>query len=163
MSHSHQPVRHLLKQVEIYKSKRAKRDVRPEWVTEFIDSVADLFDPMTDVGRVGFDCRLSEDCWHVDLFLGSTEMVGGADDGRSEHTNFRFDLKRLLQRFSSIERFDWHSVSLVGNADDDGAGSHVTIDGYVQQHRLRLDVRSVPPSAAGPGFKVYPDGRCDIA
>ena len=160
------PVRHLLKQVEIYKSKRAQRDVRPAWVTEFINSVADLFEPMTDVGRVGFDCRFLEDCWRVDLFLGSTEVVGGPNDGRAEHTNFRFDMKPLLEKFTDIARFDWHSLAPDSgdpNADDAAMGSHVTIEGHVASNLLRLHVCSIPPNTAGPGFKLYPDGRCDIA
>lgn len=161
MSHSHMPIRHLLKQVEIFKSKRAQRDVRPQWVTQFIDEVADLFEPMTDVGRVGFDCRLAEECWFVSLFLGSTEVVGGPEDGQSHYTNFRFDLSPLLERFSRIERFAWNSLPHQSESDDHG--SYITIEGHLEENRLRLDIRSIPPETAGPGFKVYPNGRYDIA
>ena len=157
------PIRHLLKQVEIFKQTRANRDVRPDWVTRFIDEVADLFDPMTEVGRVGFDCRMDEDCWLVGLFLGSTEIIGGPDDGQSHYTNFQFDLMGLLDKFSSIERLDWHSLPHPEQTEDPNLGSYVTIDGHIDQNRLRLDIRSIPPETAGPGFKVYPDGRCDIA
>ncbi len=163
MSHSHMPIRHLLKQVEIFKSKRSQRDVRPAWVTSFIDEIADLFEPMTDVGRVGFDCHLAEDCWFVGLFLGCTEIVGGPDDGQSQFSSFRFDLMPLLERFSNVDRFEWHSVPHLESAGDSNVGSYITIDGHVAENRLRLDIRSIPPETAGPGFKAYADGRYDIA
>ena len=98
------PVKHLLKQAETYRSQRAARDTRPQWVTEFINEAAELFTPVTGVGRVGFDCHLAEDCWVVAMYLGSTEVVGGKDDGHSRHTDFEFDLLELAGRFTEIRR-----------------------------------------------------------
>jgi hypothetical protein len=156
-------VRHLLKQVEIYKSKRSQRDVRPEWVTAFIDEVAELFDPVADEGRVGFDCHLSEEGWSVGLYLGGTELVGGPRDGQSQHAGFQFDLLPLLDRFSEIERFRW-SVFPEGREEGDATAlSFVTIEGRVRDNRLRLRIHSIPPADAGPGFRQFPDGRCEPA
>lgn len=160
MSHSHIPVRHLLKQVEIYRATRAGRDGRPGWVTDFIDRVAELFEPFTDVGRVGFECQLDEDRWVIGMYLGTTEIVGGPEDGFSRATNFQFDLGSLLQRFGEIDRFLWSAFPDSG-ADDAQARSFVTIDGRVEGRPLRLRIFSVPPRDAGPGFRQYADGRRD--
>lgn len=159
MSHSHLPVRHLLKQIEIYKSKRAQRGIRPEWLTTFIEDVAELFEPVADDGRVGFDCQLAEEGWTVALYLGGTEMVGGPEDGQSQYTGFQFDLLQLIDRFSEIERFRWSAFPEGSDLHEGASLSLVTIEGVVGDQWLRLRIHSVPPTDAGPGFRQFPDGR----
>ena len=161
MGHSHLPVRHLIKQVEIYRSTRSQRDVRPEWVTAFIERIADLFEPLADEGRVGFDCHLSEEGWTVGLYLGGTEIVGGPEDGESRYAGFQFDLLPLLDQFSEIERFRW-SAFPDGSAGAVAASlAFVTIEGLVGDQRLRLRIQSTPPADAGPAFRQFPDGRIE--
>ncbi|MEM9701617.1 MAG: hypothetical protein AAF907_04150, partial [Planctomycetota bacterium] len=36
---------------------------RPEWLREFIDAAAELFDPIAGLGRVGFRTEPSEEGW----------------------------------------------------------------------------------------------------
>lgn len=163
MSHSHLPVQHLLKQVEIYRSKRSQRDVRPDWLTAFIDAIAELFEPVEDDGRVGFDCHPGEDGWTVGVYLGRTEIVGGPDDGQSRYAGFRFDLLPLLEQFSEIERFRWSAFPDGGEDEDAALLSFVTIEGCVQDQSLRLRICAIPPADAGPGFRQYPDGRREPA
>ena len=159
MSHSHIPVQHLLKQVEVYRAKRSNRDSRPDWVTELIGQVTDLFEPFSDLGRVGFDCKFDEDRWTVGMFLGSTEMVGGRDDGRSMPADFEFDLHRLISLFGHIDLLVWSALPN-GGADDDLIGSSfVTVEGIVEDYPIRLQIHSCPPPDAGPGFHQFSDGR----
>lgn len=157
MTHSHLPVEHLLKQVEAYKSTRQRRGIRPDWVTRIVHQMADLFEPTSEVGRVGYVCELIDDCWTVRMYLGSTEVVGGAEDGQSKNTDFQFDLHRLIERFAEIERFRLGTYS----AHNAGSTSRsiVAIDGQVGENRIRLEVHTVPPADAEPGFRLYPDGR----
>ena len=161
MSHSHIPVQHLLKQVELYKAKRNNRDVRPGWVTEFVEQVAELFEPLEDDGRVGFDCQLCEQRWQVSLFLGATEQVGGQDDGRLEYANFQFDLKRLLDCFEEIDRFRWTAYPAGLDGEDETSPSSITLDGRVAGESLRLQIHSHPPQDAGPGFRRSKGGRSE--
>ena len=163
MSHSHLPVQHLLKQVQIYKSQRNQRGARPDWLTAFIEDVAELFEPVDEEGRVGFDCQLVEDGWTVGLYLGGTEIVGGPRDGGSQHAGFQFELLTLLDRFSDIERFRWSVFPDCGEEPDATALSFVTIEGRVQENWLRLRIYSVPHADAGPGFRQFPDGRREPA
>lgn len=161
MSHSHIPVKHLLKQVELYREKRHNRDVRPDWVTTLVDRVAELFEPLADVGRVGFDCQLADDHWCVGLFLGTTEVVGGPEDGRAQPANFEFNLRRLIGLFTKIEGLLWQAFP-DGAEGRTSPHSVVTLEGVFEQNPVRVQLFSVPPDAAGPGLRQYTDGRCDI-
>lgn len=164
MTHSHMPVRHLLRQVEIYRARREQgeqNDVRPEWITEFIETVADLFEPLADDGRAGFDCRLVDELWVVEMFLGGTELVGGARDGQTRYTNFQFDLHALTKCFDTIERFRWNAIPETVDETGGLPRSSVMIEGGVGEESLRLHVYSLPPEDAGPGFREHTDGRVE--
>lgn len=158
MSKSHiSAINHLLKQVELNRAKKAQRDLRPAWLTDFIDDVIDLFDPLSDVARVGFDARL-EDCWRVSLYLGNTELVGGSDDGLARHTNFEFDVLGLLDRFAHLDQFSWTAIP-EPTADASESSSWLTAKGITCGHQpLLLEVFSIPPADAGPGFHKFPNG-----
>jgi hypothetical protein len=160
VSHSHIPVKHLLKQVEVYRAKRNNRDARPEWAAALIDRAAELFEPLEGVGRVGFDCQLADDRWRVGMFLGATEIVGGPSDGKSRHTNFRFDLQQLAEMFSRIESMTWQALPENGEVGQGWPFSSVTIDGIYEGNPVRLQLFSIPPAEAGPGLRAYPDGQC---
>lgn len=158
VSHSHIPVNHLLKQLEIRRAQRESRDLRPVWLTELINRTVEFFEPLSDVARVGYDCRATEDMWQVGLYLGTTEVVGGSRDGQSRPTNFQFDLSQLLDLFSSIERFHWYALPDAAEDDEEAASSYVLLEGHVGENPVRMLIHSVPPTAAGPGFRSYPDG-----
>ena len=155
------PVLHLLKQVEIYRAKRTNRDSRPSWVTELIGQIAELFEPVSEVGRVGFDCQFDEDRWTIGMFLGNTEVVGGMDDGRSVPADFDFDLQRLISLFGHVDLLVWSAWPNGGATEETKDRSFITIEGIVESNPVRLQIHSVPPSDAGPGFHQFSDGRCE--
>ncbi|MEX0704920.1 MAG: hypothetical protein WD069_22665 [Planctomycetales bacterium] len=161
MVHSHLPVRHLMKQIENFQPKGSDRDVRPAWVSRLIDRVAELFEPLEGIGRVGFDCHLSDECWIVEMYLGSTELVGGPGDGQRRMSDFRFDLLALVELFGPIERFRWTALCAAdGEVENVAAGpSSITVEGRIDDNPVRLQLYSVPPPDTGPGFRRYPDGR----
>lgn len=154
------PVQHLLKQVEIYRSKRESRKLRPDWLDQFIHQIAELFEPITADGRVGFDCQASDDRWNVCMYLGSAEVIGGPADGQSRHTNFQFNLLQLIDMFDAVHSLSWNAYpdSHVPTFEDKPC-SCVTIEGEVVSTSLTLQIDSVPPQEAGPGFHEYPDGN----
>lgn len=155
------PVQHLLKQVEIYRARRQNRDIRPDWVTRLIERTTDLFEPLAELGRVGFDCRLEDELmggvWSVDLYLGSTEVVGGREDGRALPAGFDFDLQRLVALFDRVDRLIWKARP----AEDDP--SLVSLAGAVDDNPVQLQILAVPPADAGPGFRQYTDGSLEPA
>ncbi len=149
------PVQHLLKQLENYQP-RQTRDVRPDWVTGFINQTADLFEPLADVGRVGFDCRLAENCWEVDIYLGRMEMMGGAEDGQAHPTGFMFDLQTLLNQFDVVHHFEF--VALPHETDGSQIRASVAMIGAIQENELKVQIYSLPPETVGPGLRCFPDG-----
>ncbi|MFK7778578.1 MAG: hypothetical protein QM501_10790 [Gimesia sp.] len=161
MAHSHLPIQHLMKQMENYSSKQNNIKCRPAWLTSFVDEVAEIFNPTMDLGRVGFDCQFSEEFWEIGLFLGSTEIVGGQRDGQFTAAGFQYDLLQLLDRFESVNRFHFNFPEQADSeSTNDTASAYITIEGHLADLELvRLNVYSIPPEAAGPGFRQSQDGK----
>lgn len=157
MAHSHLLVQHLLKQLEHHKRERNKRELRPEWLSVFIHQAAAVFEPLRGVARVGSDCELTSDGWEVRLYLGSTEIVGGKDDGHTQLVSFDLDFDRLSQVFTRLDEFRW---SVAGGIDGTNS-SFVTMTGFVDDHPIRLKVYSRPPLEAGPAFRQNIHGKLD--
>ena len=149
-----------MKQMESWQPGQNRRDSRPAWLTGLIEEFADIFEPLTGVARVGFDCRLEEDCWVARMYLGATEIVGGSRDGQTQAMPFELDLHRLLNRFSDVEEFFW-SVFPESAADVDEVQAYVTIGGKVDDNAVRFHLFAVSPEDVGPGMRVYPDGHFD--
>jgi hypothetical protein len=151
----------LLHQIDSQDPNRPSRDIRPDWLTSFIDDAADLFEPLPGVARVGFQSELSENGWVVGLYLGRVEIIGGRHDGETQPVNFEFDLRALLGRFQVVDEFVFGAFPRSHDAPSVSARSFVTIAGIVGENPLRLQIYSLPPDHAGPGLKEFADGRCE--
>ncbi len=159
VSHSHIPIKHFLKQIETYTPNRGNRDVRPEWVTQLIDNVADLLVPLDGIARVGFDTLPEEELWVVRMYLGTTEIVGGPDDGEYRHVDFEVDLKELTNEFEQIHEIAFRALP---GTERDGrfhAQSKLVVHGLVCGNAVRMELCAVPPQEAGPGLKQFADGN----
>lgn len=157
MPHSHLLVHHLLKQLENHQRDRRERDRRPEWLSTLVHQTAALFEPLSGVARVGYQCELTPDGWEARLYLGSTEIVGGRDDGRSRLISFEFDFARLSEGFTRLDEFRWNVCS----AGDGSSSSFVTLCGNVDGNSIRLKIYSRPPQDVGPAFRERPDGTLE--
>ncbi|MEK6256985.1 MAG: hypothetical protein AABP62_00070 [Planctomycetota bacterium] len=157
MSHSHLLVHHLLKQLELHKRDRKERDRRPEWLSAFVHQTAALFEPLSGVAKVGYQCELTSIGWEARLYLGSTEIVGGRDDGQSRLISFEFDFARLTEGFTRVDEFRWNVCSTT----DGSTGSFVTLRGHVDDHPISLKIYSRPPRDAGPAFLQRSDGTLE--
>ena len=163
MSHSHIPVKHLLKQLETYRSTRRNRDIRPDWLTGLIGRLSELFEPEDQVARVGFECRLTEEAWELLLFLGSTEIVGGPDDGKTRLANFRLDLLALMDNFTEIDHVEWLARPQMEADKAESTASLLQIAGRINEEPLRLMIFAVPPADVGPGIRKHQNGNCEPA
>lgn len=163
LSHSHIPVKHLLKQLEIYRSTRKNRSIRPQWLTDLIGRVSELFDPAEDVARVGFECRLTEEAWELRLFLGSTEIVGGSEDGQTRFANFRFDVLTLIDNFTQVDQIEWNAQPLPRTDEAEPNRSFLQIAGCIDEQPLRLLIFAAPPAGVGPGIRAHQNGDCEPA
>lgn len=173
MPHAHLTVNHLLKHLETHRGQRIARDRRPTWLTEVIDAAADLFDPASGLGRVGFECQPTEAGWVAILYLGSEEFVGGPDDGRHQPADFRFDVLSVTKLFEQVHEIAFDAFPSVTNAEDTlgaenappptAAGVRLTVRGLVAQSPLTLHVHAMPPESARPGFRRFPNGRREVS
>ena len=157
MSHSHLLIHHLLKQLENHKRERKDRDRRPQWLTSLIHNASALFEPLAGVARVGCQCELSPDGWEARLYLGSTEVIGGREDGRSHLISFEFNFGKLAALFTRLDEFRWN----VCTSADGSAGSFVTLQGIVGEQVVCLKIYSKPPRDVGPAFRLLPDGTLE--
>ncbi len=150
----------LLQQLDALASRRRNKDRRPEWLRHLVQQVADLFEPLCDVARVGYDCRLDEQGWLVRMYLGTSEIIGGPRDGQIEHASFRLDITRLIPLFDAIDRLEWYSIS---NADPDsgdpGTRCLLTLTGRTPtEDRVQLELLAEPPRYAPSGLHITASG-----
>jgi hypothetical protein len=157
LAHPHLLVQHLLKQLEIHKRDKQSRSRRPEWLSVFVHQVAALFEPLSGVGRVGSQCEFADDRWEVRLYLGSTEIVGGKNDGYSQLLSYELDFVRLRDAFTRLDEFRWN----VGASSEGGNSSFVVLRGLIDQYPVCLKIYSRPPKEAGPAFRQNADGTLD--
>ncbi len=153
-------IEELLEQMEQYRLRREHRDYRPDWLKQFVHQAAGLFEPLGELGRVGFDCQVDEHGWIVCLYLGATETVGGPLDGHIDHASFRLDLNELQRLFGTVHRMEWYSV-----ANPDSRTAEQTIRSLVSVHgvltggnEIKLELMAVPPDFVGPGLHCRPNG-----
>ena len=161
MSHSHIALQHLISKIDSA-GPRPKRSAGPVWLAEFVDRIAELFEPFVDVGRVGYECAPTTERWEISMYLGNTEVVGGRVDGQVRPVAFQFDLVRLETVFDRIDDCRWSAFPAGTVADDAEAPgcerSDLTINGRYRENVLKLRVFGTPPAEAAPGLRQYADG-----
>jgi len=148
-------IEELLQQMEDYRTRREQREHRPDWLQDFIRNAARLFEPLSTVGRVGYDCQADERGWTVTMYLGTTEIIGGPKDGQIEHAGFGLDVQQLMAMFQTIHRFEWFSIS---NESDDrfneSTRSVLSLRGELAEEGfVQLELLASPPKYVGPGIK----------
>jgi hypothetical protein len=153
-------IEELLEQMEQYRLRREQRDYRPGWLRQFVELAAGLFEPLTNVGRVGYDCQVDERGWTICLYLGTTEIIGGPRDGQIDHASFCIDVLQLQKLFENIDRLEWFSVS--SSVADSGPApirSLLSVHGKVPGGGLvRLELLGMPPNVVKPGLHLRTDG-----
>lgn len=162
MTHSHVPVAHLLRQLELYSEKSSSTgDLRPPWLLAFIEDVAQLFAPVTETARVGFISQPDgEGGWCVTLFLGAIQAVGGPRDGERRFCDFAIDLLGVQERFERIDSCVWNATPQAFREGQLPTAADVVIVGEVNGARLELRLLLSPPEDTRPGMLWdYRSGR----
>lgn len=163
MAKSYLPVRHLIRQLE--QEGRTPGLTLPGWLVAFIDDVSQLFEPYRGVARAGYECVQIGQEWEVSLYLGSTETMGGADDGRLAPVNFRFDLKGISDKFDTITNFVWNALPDSGEffEEEEAMVSFIAVEGTKNGATLRLQLHATSPLDSGPGLRKFADGEVALA
>ena len=160
VSHSHLALQHLIWKIESPEY-RAARNSGPLWLPEFVDQVAELFEPFVDVGRVGFECSPGADRWEISMYLGQTELLGGRFDGQTRAVAFQFDLLALSGLFTKVLALQWNAFP--ATQDEEGQEpstewSFINVVGTYAESTVRLKIYGTPPRDAGPGMRQLADG-----
>ncbi len=164
VSDSHLSVRHLLRQMEDRRTDRSRGLQLPEWLQAFIGAAAECLEPESDEARAGYVCSCTDNGWQVTLFLGMTEIVGGADDGAHLPTGFRVDLDAIRKCFDRVDHDIWEGAPSGSDSNPVGVDrAAVIIDGVLQGQPLRLELALRPPEGVGPGLLRDAEGRCTPA
>ena len=144
----------LLQQLGEYEAKKEFRDNRPEWLEAFVHQISEIFEPLSSVGRVGFECQADERGWLVSMFLGTTEMIGGPRDGQIDHAGFVIDIIQLQKQFASVDRFEWYSVKEPDSRFNEPIRSLLVMSGQLETgQNIRLELLSSPPKYIDAGLK----------
>ncbi len=159
MAHSHMSFQHFLKQIQTKRNSKKQTNIQPEWVSAFVDQVADLFVPLDKDGRVGYECKMNDRGWKIKMFLGMTEIIGGQHDGSSHPANFEFDVSQLISIFDKIDIMKWETYPDSTDPNHYQNHSLVIVEGMLEEHFVQLELHSVPPGDIGPGFKEFPNGE----
>lgn len=159
MSHSHLALQHWINKIDS-PGYRRQRSSGPVWLPEFVDQIAELFEPFVDIGRVGYECSPSDERWEISMFLGGTELVGGKADGEIRTVAFQFNLTTLQTVFDNIEEFSWNAFPAGTFAEGANARdrSFVAVTGRYRDSVVRLRIHCTAPQETGPGMRQYPDG-----
>ena len=124
----------------------------------FVDCIAELFEPFTELGRVGFECRpTTDELWEISMYLGRNEVVGGSHDGEAQCVDFQFDIRGLMNLFEEITAFHWNTFP-VPSAEKSADRSCLVLEGRYSETGIRLKIFSVPPEESAPGLRMHPDG-----
>ena len=142
----------------------AKADRRPQWLGELTDCIAEMFEPLRETARVGYDCRPVDGRWSLDVFLGPAERIGGPQDGLRQVPSFRFDLRSLFRCFDRVDGCEWLAAPAGEMIDGDenalppGFGQ-LQVEGEVHGEPLRVTISSLPPREIGLGLRIFEDGE----
>jgi hypothetical protein len=120
---------------------------------DLVNQAANCFAPFHGVARVGYECELVDDSWEARLYVGSTEIVGGADDGQARATSFELDVAALTMCFSRVDELRW---TVAGSPS---GGSFLTVRGAIGEEAVCMKAYSKAPHHAGPALREYADGR----
>ncbi|MFO1022023.1 MAG: hypothetical protein U0903_15220 [Planctomycetales bacterium] len=160
MPRSHLPVQYLIQQL-VSQASSSRKDYRPPEISRLIEELSDLYEPLEGVARVGFDCRMTEGCWEISLYLGRTELVGGPRDGCHDPVDFCLNLQGLTQLLKEIRGMEWTVAHPQGETGPD-TRTLLKVETDWEGHAVRLLFAGSPPQEVGPALRKFADGTCEL-
>lgn len=128
---------------------------RPHWLGRLAQQVIGSFyaaEPLAPVGCHIHHHETDEPAqWEVTLFVSSTEIFGGAFDGKRTASRFMVDLRELAEIFDDVHNFYWQAQTM---SKDDQLGPHIGVEGEYEGQSVWLRITANPPAQFEPGRVV---------
>ena len=128
--------------------------VPPAWLRWFVnDAIRGIVDRhvAAPVGCHYFRDTV-EQVWEISLFLSSTEVYGGALDGKHVPGGLQIDVMQVAEAFDHAPVVNWQSEKF---ASDDELGNHLSFEGVARGIKVWLRILQSAPVWAGPGRLVF--------
>lgn len=126
----------------------------PAWLSRFVnDAIRGLIDcqAAAPVGCHYFRDTV-EQVWEISLFLSTTEVYGGALDGKCVPAGLQIDVMQIAAAFDAPPAVHWQSEKF---ASDDELGNHLSFEGVARGVKVWLRILQSAPEWAGPGRLVF--------
>lgn len=121
---------------------------QPQWIPELVDRTCQSLRLFDQDAPVGCHYSFHEDMHEISLFVSSTEVVGGANDGQRINSRFVVDVIDLVTLLDELDSITWQA-HLIDEEDD--LGPHLSIGGVYKGERVWLRILSETPEQFLPG------------
>ncbi|MEN9555447.1 MAG: hypothetical protein RLZZ232_1733 [Planctomycetota bacterium] len=126
----------------------------PSWLRWFVNDAIRGIMHGEDSAPVGchFYLDRENDLWEVTLFVGRSEVLGGAWDGKVVPIGLEVDISRVIAAFDSQPDILWQAEK-VTPADE--LGAHVSFAGVTRGNNVWLRILQDAPDWAGVGRLLH--------
>lgn len=114
----------------------------PDWLSQFVNAVTGNIHAHDLLSPLGCHFHEVKGVWEVTVFASRTEIIGGSEDGRLQHSSFNVNVAQLLTLFTKVDAVEWQSQPL-GQFDE--LGAHLSIEGVHLTHRIWLRITATAP------------------
>lgn len=116
----------------------------PAWLSGLADVVAKAMEPLASQELPSLGCHYAkfDGVWEITLFVESTEIIGGPDDGSIKQFPMGIRICEIMNVFQNVTECNWQSQSL--GADDD-LGPHLSVEGIYKGRMVWLRIPAHAP------------------
>ncbi len=126
----------------------------PSWLRWFVNDAVRGIMHQTDSAPVGchFYYDGENDLWEVTLFVGRSEVLGGAHDGKTVPAGLEVDVTQVMAAFDTPPGVLWQAERVTPH---DELGPHLSFEGETRGHDVWLRILQTPPDWAGVGRLLH--------
>ncbi|MBT5021073.1 hypothetical protein N8590_02885 [bacterium] len=121
---------------------------QPEWIPEFVDHACRTLRLFDEDAPIGCHYFSEGETHEVSLFVSSTEVVGGPNDGKRINSRYIVDVVELMTLLDEVESITWQAHII---DEDDDLGPHLSVSGIYHGESVWLRVLGETPDEFLPG------------
>lgn len=125
---------------------------QPEWISELANKVCRSIHLLDCDAPIGCHYHLSEEYHEISLFVSSTQVVGGSNDGHHLVAKFVVDVVEIMTILDFVDSASWQAQKI---DQGDEIGPHFSITGIHDGEAVWIRVLGETPEAFLPGRLSY--------